>query len=219
MSLGSGTVDPIDASALNDTLRRLARRGQVRRYARNTLIIQEGDVNDSMFLILSGRLRAFSVDPYRGREITYGIHGEGEFIGEFGIDGGPRTASVMAIEPSICAVVSRRAIEDHIADEPAFAFYLLDRVIQRARAATEQTRQLALDDVYGRLRNLLEELAGPETGAVRIIPERLTQREIAQRIGCTREMVSRLMRDLETGGFVSIEDRRLHLHRRLPLRW
>jgi CRP/FNR family cyclic AMP-dependent transcriptional regulator len=90
--------------------------------------------------------------------LTYGSYGPGDYVGEMGLDGGPRSASVIAVEASVCAVVTRRTLEAHIAEQPAFAFELLTKVIRRARAATLTARQLALNDVYGRLRALITTL-------------------------------------------------------------
>jgi CRP/FNR family cyclic AMP-dependent transcriptional regulator len=206
--------------ALGDSLRALARRGEVRRYARGSLLIQEGDVGDTLYVILGGRLRAFSVSLVNGREITYGSYGPGEYVGELGLDGGPRTASVIALEPSVCSVVTRATLEAHIAEQPGFAVELLAKVIRSARSATLAARQLALTDVYGRLKGLLESLAGPaQADGRRAIAERLTHQEMAHRVGCTREMVSRVMRDLARGGYVADEKSRLTLLRPLPARW
>ena len=206
--------------SLGESVRALARRGEVRRYARGSLLIQEGDLGDTLYVILEGRLRAYSVSLSNGREITYGSYGPGEYVGELGLDGGRRSASVIALESSVCAVVTRASLERHIAEQPGFAFELLAKVIRSARAATMTARQLALTDVYGRLKSLLETLAGPpQDDGRRVIAERLTHQEMAHRVGCTREMVSRVMRDLARGGYVANERARLTILRALPARW
>jgi CRP/FNR family cyclic AMP-dependent transcriptional regulator len=205
---------------LGESLRALARRGELRRYARGVLLIQEGDIGDTLYVILEGRLRAFSVSLAHGREITYGSYGPGEYVGELSLDGGPRAASVIAVEPSVCAVVTRATLERHIAEQPGFAFELLTKVIRRARAATLTARQLALNDVYGRLKALLEVQAGPpQADGRRALAERLTHQDMANRIGCTREMVSRVMRDLARGGYIDDTGARLAILRPLPARW
>lgn len=191
--------DPLDV--FPPALRALAARGEPRRYRKGTLLIQEGDQGDTLYLIARGRLRAFSAGE-NGREITYGVYGPGEYLGEMSLDGGPRSASVETLEASECVVVTRRTLLDHIARHPDFALELLAKVIRRARAATLSARQLALNDVYGRLRALLDELAGPpDAQGVRVVGERLSHRELAERLGCSREMVSRVMKDLERGGY------------------
>ena len=199
-------------------LRSLARCGAPRDYARGRLLVEEGESTDTLFIILVGRLRAFSVAE-SGREITYGNYGPGEYVGEMSLDGGPRASSVEALERSICSVVPRRALEDFIAETPAFAFELMAKLIRRARAATLSARQMALNDVYGRLRWLLESRAEPDPQGGRRVLARLTHLEMAQHIGSSREMVSRLMKDLERGGFVVIEKDGIHLPTPLPARW
>jgi CRP/FNR family transcriptional regulator, cyclic AMP receptor protein len=211
--------DWFDHPALGTGVRALARRGVVSAYAKGTLLIHEGDVGDTLFIILSGRLRSFSVDAHSGREITYGSYGPGEYLGEMGLDGGPRSASVITLEASVCAMVRRATLEQHIAENPGFAFELLAKVIRRARAATLSARQMALNDVYGRLKLLLDALAVPQPDGTRRVGERLTHQEIANRIGCTREMVGRLMRDLEAGGRVRSQHGLIALHGVLPARW
>ena len=203
---------------MSESLLALTERGEIRRYRKGTLLIQEGDQGDTLFIILSGRLRAFSAGD-NDREITYGAYGAGEYIGEMSLDGGPRSASVITLEASVCAVVARRTLERFIAERPGFAFELLSKVIRRARVATLNARQLALNDVYGRLKLLLGALAVPQPDGSLRVAERLTHQEMSNRLGCSREMVSRLMKDLERGGYVAVQDARIVLCKPLPQRW
>lgn len=202
---------------MSPSLRALAARGQAHRYRKGALLIQEGELGDTLFIVLEGRLRAFGADV-RGREITYGLYGPGEYLGEMSLDGGPRSASVEAAEPSLCVLVTRQALLQHIAEQPEFALELLSRVIRRARAATLSTKQLALSDVYSRLLGLLREI-GRQAADDLLIDERPTHQEIASRIGCSREMVSRLVKDLERGGYLVPEGRGWRVSRRMPARW
>jgi CRP/FNR family cyclic AMP-dependent transcriptional regulator len=208
---------PVDRS-WPDNLRTLVSRGEPRRYRKGTLLIQEGDVGETLFIVLSGRVKAFSTDE-RDREIVYGVYGPGEYLGEMSLDGGPRSASVITLETTVCSVVTRKTLREHIAANPEFAFELLSRVIRRARLATQSARSMALLDVYGRVVRLLDELASSEPGGERLIRQRLTHGEIASRIGCSREMVSRLMKDLERGQHISHSERGLVLSAHLPRRW
>jgi len=115
--------------------------------------------------------------------------------------------------------VTRHTLLQHIAEHPEFAFDLLAKVIRRVRVATLSTKQLALNDVYGRLVLLVNSLAEPQADGTRQIAERLTHQEMANRLGCSREMVSRLMKDLEHGGYVSPAGSALAVLRPLPARW
>ena len=199
-------------------LRALAERAEPRRYRKGVLLIQEGDQGDTLYIVLAGKVRAFSQGDNE-REITYGVYGPGEYVGEISLDGGPRSASVITVEPTACVVIPRQTLLLHIAQYPEFAFELLAKVIRRARAATLSAKQLALNDVYGRLRALLESLAQVQPDGTRQLSERLTHQDMANRLGCSREMVSRLMKDLEAGGYVAIDGHTLLLPRTLPTRW
>jgi CRP/FNR family cyclic AMP-dependent transcriptional regulator len=165
--------DPVDFSVLPEVLRPLAERSIVRRYRKGTLLIEEGDRGELLYIILAGSLRAFSGND-SGREITYGVYGPGEYLGEMSLDGGPRSASVQTLEVSTCAVVSRDTLTQYIAEQPSFAFELLGKVIRRARAATFTAKQLALNDVYGRLKQLLDSLSEAQFDGTRLIRQRPT---------------------------------------------
>ena len=210
--------EPVDYSVLSESLRRLAERSPLRRYRKGTLLIEEGDRGDSLYIILAGQLRAFSGND-TGREITYGVYGAGEYLGEMSLDGGARAASVEVVETCTCAVVVRQTLTLYIAEHPDFAFELLAKVIRRARAATFTAKQLALNDVYGRLKLLLESLAEAQFDGTRLIRQRPTHLEISQRLGCGREMVSRILKDLEVAAIIRPEFERLRLLRPLPARW
>lgn len=205
-------------SVLTPAVDRLAALGTQRRYRKNTVLIEEGDSGDSIYIVLSGRLRAYVSDS-RGREVTLGLHGPGEYVGEMSLDGGARSASVQAVETTMCSVVTRETVMRHIADDPDFAFALIQRLIRRARLATESARSIALLDVYSRLRAMLERRAAASADGIRVIAERLTHQAIASEIGCSREMVSRLLKDLEEGGYLAVVERQLVLMRDLPARW
>lgn len=180
---------------LPPSLRPLALRGIPRSYRKGAVLIEEGSIGDNLFLIVAGSLRAYSSDA-RGREITYGVYGPGEYVGEMSLDGGPRSASVVTEEPSRLVMVTRASLLTHISAHPEFAFELLTKVIRRARAATLSTKQLALNDVYGRLKALIDETTADGS------PLELTHQGMARRLGCSREMVSKLVKDLELGGYL-----------------
>jgi CRP/FNR family cyclic AMP-dependent transcriptional regulator len=213
----SASADVLDVP-MSPALRGLAARGEVRRYRKGTILIEEGDRGEILYLILSGRLRAYSAAA-NGREVTYGIYGPGEYLGEMSLDGGVRSASVETLEASVCAVIGRETLRAYIVECPDFAFELLAKVIRRARAATLSTKHLALNDVYGRLKMLLESLARPQPGGTSRIEERLTHQDLARRLGCSREMISRVMKDLENGGYVGTDGGHLVLNGVLPARW
>ncbi|MBB5203562.1 CRP/FNR family cyclic AMP-dependent transcriptional regulator [Inhella inkyongensis] len=209
----------LDDAPLSTSLKKLAQRGQATRYAKGAVLITEGDVGDTLYLLLSGRLKVYGSSASQDREVVYGHCEPGDYVGEMGLDGGARSASVQALEPSWCVRIGRQALLDHLREEPEFALELLTKVIRRVRSATQGLKQLALNDVYGRLRAQLQQGAKPQSdGSLWIEPAR-THKDWAAEIGCSREMVSRVMKDLERGGYLVVEPQGLRLLRPLPLRW
>jgi CRP/FNR family cyclic AMP-dependent transcriptional regulator len=204
--------------SLPANLRQLAALGDVRRYRKNTVLIHEADVSDTLFIILAGQVKAYSTDA-RDKEITFGVFGRGEYVGEMALDGGPRAASCITLEPTVCSLVTRTTLREFIAKRPEFAFDLLTKVIRRLRNATASARELAFIDVYGRLTGCLYGLATPQPDGTQRILQRITHQEIASRAGCSREMVSRILKDLANGGYLQVQDRRIVLLKKLPLRW
>ena len=205
-------------AGLNPALRALALRGMIRSYRKNSVIINEGEMGDSLFVLLQGNVKVFSTDQ-NGREITYGDIDAGDYFGEMSLDGGPRSASVMTLEASVCSVVSRSAVRDHLAEEPEFALDLVAQVIRRARSATETARNMALLDVYGRVIATLEGHEGPARPDAPVLLTQITHQSIASRVGASREMVSRLLKDLEKGGYIELGVKRITLLKKLPARW
>ena len=217
-SAATREAETLATAAMSPHLGELARRGLLRRYRKGTILIEEGDRGDTLYIIVSGRLRAFS-SAANGREITFGIYGPGEYLGEMSLDGGPRSASVETLEASVCSVVARDILDRFIDERPAFSFELLSKVIRRARAATLSAKNLALNSVYGSLKQLLESAAKPRPDGTVAVGERLTHQDIANRLGCSREMVSRVMKDLETGGYLRHHEDRVVIIQPLPARW
>jgi CRP/FNR family cyclic AMP-dependent transcriptional regulator len=212
------TVDARIEALADPLVRDLARGGQVRSMARNTVFIQEGETGDSLYVILSGRVKVFVADA-DGREMVLDFHGAGDYVGEMSLDGRPRSASVMAVEPTVCSALTREALRAAIVANPDLAMNLICTLIERARIATENVRNLALMDVYGRVARLLLALAVEQPDGRMVVPERLTQQDIADRVGASRDMVSRIFKDLTTGGYVTVVDRQITINRRPPARW
>lgn len=197
--------DPLDHPALSESVRALARRGVLHEHRRGRLLIEEGETGDAVYVIVRGRLRVFGRNPRSGREITYGLYGPGEYVGEMGLDGGPRAASVEVAETALCSLITRATLLAHIRENPDFALELLAKVIARARAATMNAKQLALNDAYTRMKALLQDNAAQGTDGRWRTREPLPHQEIADWIGCARELVGRLLKDLEKGGVLQVE--------------
>ena len=138
----------------------------MRTFPRNTVLINEGDVGDALYVMLSGRVKVFSSNE-AGREFVIDFHGPGEYVGEMSLDGEPRSASVITVEPTTCAVVNRAQFRDFILAHPDFAMHLIERLIHRVRVTTGNLKSLALSDVYGRLVRLLNALGAGRGRQVR----------------------------------------------------
>ncbi|HEX4943889.1 MAG TPA: Crp/Fnr family transcriptional regulator [Usitatibacteraceae bacterium] len=188
-----------------------------RHYPPKTIIVTEGDQAGALFVILEGSCKAY-VSGEDGREAVLSVMGPGEYFGEIALDEGPRSASVMTLEPSRLLVVPQEGFQAFLAGNPDFAAHFIRKLIGRIRELTRIVGNLSLLDVYGRVARLLLDSAREEEGLL-VIPERLTQIDIASRVGCSREMVSRIFKDLVQGGYVSLEKERILIHRRPPARW
>jgi CRP/FNR family cyclic AMP-dependent transcriptional regulator len=213
MSTSNPLVDQIG----DPMVRELAARGGIRSFPKNAVIINEGDRGDSLFVILAGRVKVYVSDD-DGREMVLDSHGPGDYVGEMALDGRPRSASVMTLEPTTCAIVTRDDLRTAIAGNPDIAMALIATLIERARIATDNVKNLALMDVYGRVARLLLSLAKEEDGKL-VVPEKMTQQDIADRVGASRDMISRIFKDLTIGGYVTIENRQITIHRKPPSRW
>ena len=201
----------------DDVLREIASLGQLRKFQKNVAIIQEGDAGDSLYIIVAGKVKVYASDD-NGREVVIDIFGPGEYVGEMMLDGGTRSASVMTMEPSTFSVVSRAELHQHIVKHPDVGIFLISRLIKRTRKATNNIKSLALMDVYGRVAKLLLNLAVEDSGKLRV-PEKLTHQEIADRVGSSREMIGRIMKDLVIGGYIEVHDRTIVKNKQPPAHW
>lgn len=193
-------------------LEALGTQSATRTFPKNAIIINEGDPTDALYVLLSGRVKIF-LSGDSGREFVLGTAGPGEYFGEVALDGGPRSASVMTLEPCRCAIVPRRDMEAFVVSHPAVALVIMKNLSRRVRVLTESVKNLALMDVYGRVARMLQEAA--DNGGVLA----LTQQGIADRVGASRQMVSRIMTDLEAGGYVARRGRGLAVLRKPPRAW
>ena len=198
-------------------IEQIAAVASVRTFGKHAIVVSEGDETDSLYVMLAGRAKVFVSDE-NGREVQLNQVGPGEYFGEVPLDGGPRSASVMALEECRCAVVKRSELTAFLERNPDFALHLMRKLAHRVRVLTENVRSLALMDVYGRVARVLLDLA-EESGGRLVISESLTHRDIASRVGASREMISRIFSDLTDGGYVRKEDGHLVIMRKPPPRW
>jgi len=212
-------MTPAPLSPLADeTLAQIAAAGVTRTFPRNTVLIHEGDEGDALFIILSGRVKVYASNE-EGKEFVINFLGPGEYVGEMGLDGEPRSASVMTVDATTCAVVPGEQFREFVRAHPEFAWHLIEKLIHRVRTSTESLKSLALSDVYGRLVRLVNTLAVATDDGRLVVPERLTHQDIASRVGASRDMIGKLLKDLVAGGYLSVEDRTITVRKKLPLGW
>jgi CRP/FNR family cyclic AMP-dependent transcriptional regulator len=198
-------------------LRALAERSVTRNYSKQAIIVNEGDESDSLYLILSGRVKIYLADEH-GKELILAIKGPGQYFGEMVLDDEPRSASVMTLEPAQFAILSRADFKAFLLSHATVSLQLIQNLIRVARGLNRSVRNLAMLDVYGRVARILIELAVEQNGKM-VILEKLTQKDIAARGGASRELINRILRDLTAGGYVSVEDGRITINKAPPARW
>ncbi len=209
---------PLFSNLAESDLAILSSHAVTKKFAKNTIIINEGDETDSLYIILSGKIKAFLSDEH-GKEIILDMAGPGEYFGEVALlDEAPRSASVMTLEPSSFLIISKGDFKNCVAKNPDIAISLIKELTHRIRVLTSSVKGLALRDIYGRVAETLLNLAAEEKGTL-VISERPTQQELANMVGASREMVSRILKDLTTGGYIEVEDKKITIKRKLPSGW
>jgi CRP/FNR family cyclic AMP-dependent transcriptional regulator len=201
----------------DEELHSLSAHAKLQSFPRNKIIINEGDRTDSVYVIHSGRVKVFLYGR-NGKEIDLNILGPGEYFGEMVLDSGPRSASVMTIEPSQLFIIPYRVFLDFLVKHPEFSMRLIKMLIYRTRGLLNNVRSLASLDVYGRVARLLLDLASEEDGKL-VIRGKLTKQDIANRVGASREMISRVFKDLTVGGYIEVEKARITIAKALPDHW
>lgn len=209
---------PVFKNLDSAVIREISQLLHYRQFPKKTQIVVEGDPSHSMYFILEGRVKVY-LDDDSGKEIVVNIHEKGQFFGELGlIEGIPRTASVTTLDDSKLGILNEQEFRKLMAEYPDFSMTLTHNIVTRLREATETIRKLGLMDVYRRIvvtfLNMAEEYDGKW-----IIREKLTQQNIASRVGASREMVARILKDLRTGSYISMDDGYIVINKSLPHSW
>lgn len=205
---------PVDDPLFNE----LISEGVVRSYGKKAILISEGDDGNSVYLVLSGRLKIFTSDE-SGKELVLAFCGPGDIVGEMALDGSKRCATVMTTEPTRCGVITHSRFRERIKHDPDLAMRVITRLIRRSRMATKAAKDLALASVYSRVVNLLNDLAVPATGGARVVQEKLSQQDIAHRVGSSRDMVNKVFKELLQGGYIEVNNREIALLKTPPAHW
>ena len=172
-------------------------------YPKNSTIIAAGDPTDAMYIVVSGRLKVVMSDK-QGQEVILAILNQGEFFGEMGlIAQAPRSATVTTIEPCELLTITRADFTKCLQGNFDLTMNVIRGLVKRLREADKKIGSLALMDVYGRVARLLLETAETIDGQ-KVITKKLTKRDIAKMIGASREMVSRVMKELQTSGRIEV---------------
>ncbi|MEN8133814.1 MAG: Crp/Fnr family transcriptional regulator [Pseudomonadota bacterium] len=208
---------PLFSGLPNAALITIAKHAQYRTYRKQTVIVDKGDDTSALFVIASGRIKIFIADD-DGHEIVLNEQGPGEHFGELALlSDSPRTASAMTLEDSALWVLHKQAFLDCLAQYPGITLNLIRSLADRVCRLTDNVSDLALLDIYERVVRLL--LRSAEHRGVTDVVENLSQQEIANRVGASRAMVSRIFKDLRIGGYISVKGRRILIHKKLPPAW
>ena len=179
---------------------------QHRSFARNIYVMHAGEETDSLYVMLSGKAKVVRTDDH-GREVILGYMGPQDFFGEMGIlDDSPRSASVFTLEPCEMLRLSKTGFMSCVREHSEVAMLVIRNLVKRLRAADRKIESLALVDVSGRVARLLLDLA-QETGGKLIVQRAPAKQEIARMIGASREMVSRVIKELEQRALIRVDRR------------
>ena len=176
-----------------------------RRFKRGELVIEAGRKSNALFILLTGRARVIAADE-RGREVILAVLKAGDYVGEMSlIDNEPHSATVRAEVQTDVLMLGRTEFARCLPENTSMAYAVMRGLVQRLRQADRKIESLALMDVYGRVARSLLEFAKPDAEGVLIIKDKISRQDIAKMVGASREMVSRVMKDLEERGFIETQ--------------
>ena len=172
------------------------------RFKRGETIIEQGKKSDFLAIILTGRARVLTTDD-RGREVILATMQPGDYIGEMSlIDNEPHSATVRAEVQTDVLVLGRLEFARCLPESTSMAYAVMKGLVRRLRHADGKIESLALMDVYGRVAKCLMEFAVADSFGTAVIRDKVSRQDLAKMVGASREMVSRVMKDLEDRGFI-----------------
>jgi len=210
----SGHRSPVIPDLLDNALQTLFADAEVRTFPKNTVLINEGDRTDSVYLIRSGRVKVF-LRGEDGKKVDINVLEPGDFFGEMTLDHGLRSASVATMGPAQLSIIPQSVFRKFVIGNPEFAMRVILKLILRARGLLKNVKSLALVDVYGRVVRILLELATVE-GSALVIKDKLSAQDIAYRIGASRESVSRILKSLVQRKYIQVDGSRVTIAGTLP---
>ncbi|MDQ3932174.1 MAG: Crp/Fnr family transcriptional regulator [Actinomycetota bacterium] len=201
----------LDASALEH----LAARSGTRRYAKGQLICHQGEPGDSLFVLAQGLVKIF-VSSAEGQELVVAILPPPGVFGELAlIDGGPRSASALALQTTSLLSIARTTFLDLLGDHPSLADALLRSLGGMVRSTLERASDFVFLDLQARVAKVLLDLAalgGAEVVAGVVVDLGLTQSDLASMVGGSRSTVNQILRAFESRGYVAVHGRRIILN-------
>ena len=207
-SIHTGMLRNVPLFAVLDEVQLNALAGVISRRSllKNRVVLQAGDPTDSLYIVISGRTKVQMADD-EGKEVILAVLGPGDFFGEMGlIDDEPRAASVLTTEPCEFVVITKDDFNALLKNNFEIAMVIMRGLVKRLREADRKIESLALLDVYGRVARVLLEFSETTPGGEKIVKGKLPRQDIAKMIGASREMVSRVMKGLEVGGYIEVRD-------------
>jgi len=188
-------------------------------FKKHAIVMTEGDVGESMYIIKSGSVKVFVSDA-EGKELILYHQDTGSVVGDIALlDDAPRSASVTAMEPTTALMLSKQKFLELLREYPDLSIGVIRSLTQRLREATEGSRRLALDNVYQRLTDKLTELKVTDSKDQDHLPRKYSHQELGNMIGASREMVGKVMAELIKGEYVEVDDGILYLRKKFPKDW
>jgi len=185
-------------------------------YPKGSTVIAAGDPADAMYIVVSGRLKVVMRDK-EGQEVILAILNQGEVFGEMGlIDQAPRSATVVSVEPCELLTITRADFTKCLREKFDLTMNVMRGLVRRLREADKKIGSLALMDVCGRVARLLMEMAETIDGQ-KVVTRKLPKQQIAKMVGASREMVTRVMKELETSGHIAVHAHQILLRDSLAL--
>jgi len=195
---------PVFSSITVEQAQAIANSVSKRRFRRGELMVEQGRMSSALYILLNGRARVLTAD-HRGREVILAVLETGDYVGEMSlIDNEPASATVRAEIPTDALMLSRTDFARCLPESSSLSFAIMRGLVRRLRAADRQIESLALLDVYGRVARTLVEMADVEEER-RIIRHKVSRQDMAKVVGASREMVSRVMKDLEGRGAIETQ--------------
>ncbi len=185
---------PIFSKVSESSLRKIAGKFVTIKFRKNEVVFYQNEESTDLYVVLSGKLRAV-VENEEGKELLLATFKRGDFFGEMSLfDGKPRSATVIAEEESLLALLSRDEFLKLLKEEPTIAIEIIVSLVRRLRRADETIEALAFLDVGERILKFLKEVGEREGEYVRV--KKLKHRELAQRVGASREAVTKALKVL-----------------------